>query len=199
MAGYHVAVTPVGKVDAKEVEAALIRAAKILRAPMELRKTVAVPRGSEDVERGQHRAATMIGLLRTAVLQVGPGRMIGGDDPDDPAPLKADAYLFVTDQDLFTAKTDGVFAALVSVKHAAVISVRRIREAFYRRPADPTKQRSRLVKELLRMAGRLHGMAECPSPDCVLAPTKSPADLDAKSEIYCRACAQRLFEGKIRI
>ena len=81
----------------------------------------------------------------------------------------------------------------------SVVSVRRQREAFYRRKADPNRQRSRLVKELLRMAGRLRGLPECTDPECVLAPTRSPCDLDMKEERFCRDCEQRLFEGTIRI
>jgi predicted Zn-dependent protease len=77
--------------------------------------------------------------------------------------------------------------------------VRRLREAFYRRKADPVKQRSRLVKELLRMAGRLRSAPECTDPKCVLAASKMFADLDLKEERYCRQCSLRLFEGTIRI
>ena len=93
----------------------------------------------------------------------------------------------------------GVFAALISAKQIAVISLRRLREDYYRRPADPGKQRSRVVKEILRMAGRLQGLKQCASPDCVLAPSKVIPDIDSKGEMYCRKCSQALFEGTIRI
>jgi predicted Zn-dependent protease len=189
----------VGKLDGEELEAAAARVARGLRQPVEVRANVATPKGAEDTERGQYRAATLLQLLRSAVLHVDPGKLVGSDDPEAKAPPRPDAFIFVTDVDLFTAKSDGVFAALVSGKKTAVVSVRRLREAFYRRRADPTKQRNRLVREVLRMAGRLQGVPECTDPSCVLAPSKMILDLDTKGETFCRACAQRVFEGKLRI
>lgn len=199
MVGIHVAVLPVGKLDPAEVESAVTRAAKVLRRPIEVRQGLKVPRGSEDVERGQHRAATLMGLLRTATVQTDPGKLVGVVDAGTQPPPRPDAFIFVTDVDLFTAKTDGVFAVLDSTQKIAVISVKRLREAFYRRKADPGRQRSRLAKEVLRMTGRLAGLKVCTNPECVLAPSKSVPDLDSKTEMYCRPCAQRLFEGRIQV
>ena len=127
------------------------------------------------------------------------GKVVGSTDPEAKAPPRPIAVVFVTDVDMFTKNTDGVFAALISAKKCAVVSVRRLREAFYRRKADPTRQRTRLVKELLRVAGRMYGMAECGDPQCALAPSKTIADVDAKQERFCRPCEQALFEGRIRI
>jgi len=202
VSGFHIALVPVGKIDVEELRAAAARATKTLRQPVEVRTSVALPRSSEDSERGQHRAATLLGLLRISLLQTKPGEMIGNDDASAKPPHKPDGVIFVTDADLFTAKTDGVYAALISAKGTAVVSVRRLREAYYRRKADPTRQRARLVKEILRMAGRLRGASECGKPDCVLAASKSLKslyDLDAKSESFCRACALRIFEGTMRV
>ena len=78
-------------------------------------------------------------------------------------------------------------------------SVRRLRESFYRRSADLNKQRARLVKEMARMGARLRGAKECADPQCVLAPSRVPADLDLKEERYCRACEQLLFEGRLQV
>ncbi len=199
MSGLHVAVVTIGKLDAEEVSAALARMAKIIRRPVELRDGLPVPQGAEDAERGQHRAATLMERLRREVAKLRPGRMIGSDDAEAKAPLKPDAFIFVTDVDLFTAKTDGVLAALNRGKQCAVISVKRHREAFYRRKANPTKQRARLVKELARMWARLGGMVECADPECVLSGSRTMAALDTKEERFCRGCDQALFEGKIQI
>jgi len=199
MAGFHLAVIPVGKVDAEDLEQAMTRLAKGIRRPVELRGSLPIPRVAEDHERGQHRALTMMAELRSLVPQLEPGKLVGSEDPSAKLPPRADAYIFVTDVDLYTAKTDGVFGALISAKGLALVSLRRVREAFYRRPADLGKQRARLVKELLRMAGRLQGLPECSNPECALAPSKSALDIDTKAEVYCRACSQRLFEGKIQV
>ena len=199
MTDFHIALVPVGKIPGDELKAVASRVAKLWRQPVEVRDSVPVPRASEDAQRGQHRAVHLLGLLRTAALQLRPGVLVGSSDPNATLPARPNGLVFVTDVDLFTAATDGVFAALNSQHGLAVISVRRLREAFYRRPADAARQRSRLTKEVLRMAARLRGVAECVDPQCAVSPSKSIPDLDTKNEGFCRACAQRLFEGKIRV
>jgi predicted Zn-dependent protease len=200
MAGFHLAVVPVGRLETEELEAALSRAAKVLHRPLELREALALPpQSSEDAPRGQHRASVFINRLRDEVQKLRPGRLVGASDAAARAPALADAFLFVTDQDLYTASNDGAIGALLPAKRSAVLSIKRLREAFYRRKADPVRQRTRVVKELLRMWGRLAGAAECPDPTCLLAPTRSTLDLDTKGERFCRACEQRLFEGSARI
>ena len=80
-----------------------------------------------------------------------------------------------------------------------MVSIRRLREAFYKRRADPVRQRARVVKEILRMAGRLAALSECQDPKCVLAPSKSVLDIDTKEERFCRVCEQKFFEGRMQI
>jgi predicted Zn-dependent protease len=47
------------------------------------------------------------------------------------------------------------------------------------------------------MTGRLAGLPECGNVQCVLAPSRGLPDIDAKDERFCRACEQRLLEGKL--
>jgi predicted Zn-dependent protease len=201
VAEFYGVVIPTTKIDADELQAVLSRAAKVLREPLELRGALPVPQGVEDTGRGQFRAATLMTRLKSMVPQLGPGKLVGsaGETTAAKPQLNPGAHIFITDVDMFTEKTDGVLAALLSSKKLAIISVRRLREAFYRRKSDPVKQRARLVKELLRMVGRLRGLRECSDPKCALASSRMLADLDLKDERYCRACEQRMFEGTMRI
>ena len=194
-----VAVVPVGKVPTEEVEAALLRAARVLRRSIELKAALPLPQGVEERERGQFRAAVLMARLRSTFSQLGPGRMIGEGAAQDKPAVRPDAIVFVTDADLFTANSDSVFAAILASQRLGIVSLRRMREAFYRRPADPGKQRARLAKELMRMIARLSGAPECPTIDCVLAPTNMLADLDLKQEKLCRVCSQRMFQGTVRL
>ncbi len=197
---FDVAVVPVGKVKSEELEGALTRATRVLRRTVELRGSLPVPQGVENRERGQFRAATLINRLRASFPQLGPGKMVGAEGGEESKPpLRPDAIVFVTDVDLYTANSDGVFTALLPAKKLGVVSVRRLREAFYRRSADAGKQRTRLTKEIVRAVARLGGMPECSSPQCVLSASNMLADVDLKEEKFCRACAQRLFRGTLRI
>jgi len=195
-----VAVVPVGKVAVEEVEAALSRAARVLRRPLELKTALPLPQGVEERERGQFRAAVLMARLRSTFSQLGPGRMIGGESGASDKPVvRPDAIVFVTDADLFTAKSDSAFAAILASQRLGIVSLRRLREAFYRRTADPGKQRARLAKELIRVVARLTGAPECPTLECALGPTNMLADLDLKQEKLCRACSLRMFQGTVRI
>lgn len=200
MAESRVVVIPTQKLEGAELEAVVSRAVKILRDPLELRDPLPIPQGAEDVGRGQFRASNLMVRLNAMVPQLSPGKLIGPEGTERAKPqLEPDGHLFVTDVDLFTEKSDGVFAAMLPRKKLGVISVRRLRESFYRRKADPGKQRSRQVKEIVRIVARLRGMPQCASPACVLAPSRMLADLDLKEERLCRDCSQRFFTGSVRI
>lgn len=197
--GFHIAAVPIGRLDAGELEPALVRVARAIRQPVELRAALPVPHRAEDADRGQFRVAEMLKLLRDEVVKLAPGRLLGADDERAKPPLRPDAFVFITDVDLFTAKTEGVLGAQNQALGAAVVSVRRLREAFWKRRADPERQRARLIKEILRWWGRLQGLKECADPSCALAPSRGLPDIDAKEEAYCRDCAQNLFSGRLRI
>jgi predicted Zn-dependent protease len=79
------------------------------------------------------------------------------------------------------------------------VSVRRLREAFYKRKADPAKQRARLVKMILYVLGRVRGLPDCSDPGCALSTTTALADIDMKPEKYCSPCWRRMTTGAYRI
>lgn len=198
MSDSSVAVVPVGKIKGEEIEPALARAARVLRQPLELRGRIAVPQGIEDTTRGQFRAATLLQKLRALFPQLGPGTMVGVEEGQNASPPPRPAIiLFVSDADLFTANSDAAFSAMLKPQKLGVVSVRRLREAFYRRSADAVKQRTRITKELIRLAARMQGMPECTDPKCVLAASAMLADIDMKEEKLCRPCSQRKFQGTI--
>jgi len=200
LTAFHTAIITVGKIDAEELRLTTVRVAKLMRTPLEIRGRLPVPQAAHDTERGQYRAAELMKSARSMAPQLGSGTLVGTEGGDEgKPPLKTDGYIFVTDVDLFTANTDGVFAALISKAGLAVSSVRRLRESFYRRSVDLNKQRTRLVKEMARMAARLRGAKECSQPSCVLSASKHLADLDIKEEKLCRDCSLHLFEGTVRI
>ena len=197
---FHIAIISLGKIDEEELQQSAARVARLIRQPVELRGSLPVPQGAKDTERGQFKAATFMKSARSMAPQLGQGKLIGAEGgSDEKPPHKTDGYLFVTDVDLFTSNSDGVFAALMSKSGLSVVSVRRLRESYYRRKADLNKQRARLVKEMARMVGRMRGAKECSDPRCLMSASKHMADLDLKEEAFCRACSLHLFEGTIRI
>lgn len=202
MAAPRVTVVPVGKMDAAEIEAALSRVAKALGGPIELREPIALPKATEDVSRGQHDARSLLVQLRSKLATLRAVKLVGTAPPTAGPPVtlaQPDAALFVTDVDLFTTGTEAVLADAAAPLRTALVSVRRLRESFYRRKADPQRQRARLAKEILRGIGRARGLPDCPDPTCAMSPTQTLHDVDRKSERLCAACLRRLTSGVIRV
>ena len=199
----RVTVVPVGKVDPAEIEAALVRVAKALGGPVELREAVPLPKATENVERAQHDARALMVQLRSKLATLRAVKVVGGAAPTAAgAPVtmaQPEAAVFVTDADLFAPQTEAVLADASGPLKTALVSVRRLRESFYRRKADPQLQRARLAKEILRGIGRARGLKECNDPSCAMSPTQTLHDVDRKGERFCGACLRRLTSGVVRV
>jgi archaemetzincin len=107
--------------------------------------------------------------------------------------------VFVTDVDLYKPQTEGVFGDIDAASRVAVVSLRRLREPFYKRRADSARARARLVKLALYAIGRVRGLPDCRDAACALTTTTALTDIDMKPEKYCAACWRRLTTGAYRI
>lgn len=183
----NLSIVPVGKMDVAEVEATAARIGKVLNAPVTVRPATPVPRAGDDPARGQHLAGPFLGEL------------VARPAARTPEAVAPDVTIFVTDVDLYKPQTDGVFGDVDAVRHAAVLSVRRLREAFYKRKADPARQRARLVKLSLYALGRARGLPDCRDGGCALSTTTALTDIDMKPEKFCASCWRRLTTGAFRI
>jgi predicted Zn-dependent protease len=200
MSELRVVIVPVGRVPLDEIEGALTRVVKVLNRPVELREAAPIPKASEDAARSQHRAGAFLAGARRALPRLKVAKLVGATATGSPvATPKPDATIFLTDVDLFTPSTEGVFGELDRSHGAALLSVRRLREAFYRRKADPAKQRARLVKQILRAIGLIRGRGDCGEPGCAMSPAQVVADIDRKKERYCGPCWKHISTGSFRI
>ncbi len=195
MPDLRVALVPVGKMDGAEVEEAAARVSKVIRGAVEVREPLPHPKSAEDATRGQYGTPAVLAEARGALQRLGLRKTVGGA-----AAAAAPALtVLVTDLDLYAPARDWVLAETDAARRISIVSVRRLREAFYRRKADPGKQRARLAKEILRAVGRLRGLPDCGDPACAMAATLSLADVDRKGERYCAGCWKRLSTGAMRI
>ena len=190
----RLAVVPVGRLDTSELEAAVAHVAKVLHHTVEVREPANLSRAQEDTGRAQFRAGPLLAELRAAAPRLRSVKTVGTPAPGA-ASGPADTLVLVTDVDLFTPSTEGVIDEIDRAHRTALVSVRRLREVFYRRKADPGKQRGRLVKAILRAVGKARGLPDCSDPSCALSSTGALADLDRKAERYCSPCWKRLSEG----
>jgi archaemetzincin len=200
---FRVSIVPVGRIDPQEIESAASRIAKILNRAVALRQPASVPKAGDDPARAQHLAGPFLADLRSQLPRLAVAKEVG-THPQEPAGAQAPVppvavTVFVTDVDLYKPQTDGVFGDIDAPARVAVLSLRRLREAFYKRKVDPAKVRGRLVKLALYALGRALGLPECNDRGCALSATASLADIDVKPEKYCASCWRRMTTGAFRI
>jgi archaemetzincin len=196
----RIAIVPVGHMDPAEVEAAAVRVAKVLNKAVEVREPAPGPKAGHDAARGQHLSGPFLAELKAVLPRLKVAKLAGG--APSPAPVAAatpDVVVFVTDVDLYRPQTEGIFGEVDGPGRVAVVSVRRLREAFYRRKTDPARQRARLVKMILYAIGRVCGLPDCKDVHCAMSTMTALADVDMKPEKYCAACWRRLSTGAFRI
>jgi archaemetzincin len=100
--------------------------------------------------------------------------------------------LLVIPQDLYTKGTDFVFGLARDVCGAAVLSVSRLDNGYYGRPADDAELVDRIAKEGAHEIGHLTGLSHCTDPECVMFPPKTLDELDRKKKALCPACTASL-------
>ena len=100
--------------------------------------------------------------------------------------------LAVSDVDLYAEDLDFVFGQADLVDRVAVVSLTRLREEFYHRPASQSRFLSRAVREAVHELGHTYALTHCPDPHCVMFFSNRLADTDRKSSDFCARCRAKL-------
>jgi archaemetzincin len=62
-------------------------------------------------------------------------------------------------------------------------------------PLDPAAL-DRVTKEAVHELGHLAGLGHCTSPGCVMGPSRTVAEVDAKDSHFCEVCHAAFFRGR---
>jgi archaemetzincin len=106
-------------------------------------------------------------------------------------PPDAAKLLAVTARDLFIPVLTFVFGQAQLGGRAAVVSLARLRQEFYRLPADREIFLERAVKEALHESGHMFGLVHCADRTCAMSLSTGVRQIDSKSASFCRPCAGR--------
>jgi len=98
--------------------------------------------------------------------------------------------LGIVDHDLFVPELNFVFGE-ASAK-AAVISITRLRQTFYRLPEDQGLFHRRVLTEAVHELGHTDGLEHCQNPRCVMFFSNSLSDTDRKGPGFCTRCRKNL-------
>ncbi len=98
--------------------------------------------------------------------------------------------LGIVDHDLFVPELNFVFGE--AGPKAAVISLTRLRQTFYRLPENQNLFHRRVLTEAVHELGHTFGLGHCENPRCVMFFSNSLADTDRKGSEFCPSCKNRL-------
>jgi archaemetzincin len=114
-------------------------------------------------------------------------------------PADAAKLLAVTERDLFIPVLTFVFGHAQLAGRAAVVSLARLRQEFYRLPPDREIFLERAVKEALHESGHMFGLVHCADRTCAMSLSTGVRQIDGKSASFCAPCAARARKAVNRI
>ena len=98
--------------------------------------------------------------------------------------------LGIVDHDLFVPELNFVFGE--AGPKAAVISLTRLRQTFYRLPEDQDLFHRRVLTEAVHELGHAYGLGHCGNSRCVMSFSNSLSDTDRKGPEFCPKCIKHL-------
>ena len=107
-------------------------------------------------------------------------------------PADAAKLLAVTARDLFIPVLTFVFGHAQLSGKAAVVSLARLRQEFYRLPPDGEIFEERAVKEALHESGHMFGLVHCANRTCAMSLSTGVRQIDGKGASFCGPCTARV-------
>lgn len=98
--------------------------------------------------------------------------------------------LGIVDRDLYVPQLNFVFGE--ASRKAAVISITRLRQAFYHLPEDQSLFHQRVLTEAVHELGHTFGLGHCENSRCVMFFSNSLMDTDRKGSEFCQKCKGKL-------
>ncbi len=94
--------------------------------------------------------------------------------------------LGIVDHDLYVPQLNFVFGEAST--RAAVISLTRLRQSFYKLPDGQELFRKRVLTEAVHELGHTFGLGHCEDPQCVMFFSNSLMETDRKGFEFCLRC-----------
>jgi archaemetzincin len=173
----NILLVPVGEIDKKVIERLQSGLGKIFNKQVEAGQGMSQPDYAYDKKRNQYLSTAILKVLMEQKEYMVFGKVLG-----------------VVDQDLYVPELNFVFGE--AGQKAAVISLTRLRQEFYRLPQDQSLYYRRALTEAVHELGHTYGLGHCENPRCVMFFSNSLMDTDMKGPEFCSQCKTKL--SKVR-
>jgi archaemetzincin len=118
-------------------------------------------------------------------------RAIAETVPDD-----ATRALGIIEEDLSIPMLTFVFGQAQLQGRLALMSLARLRQEFYKLPANRELMFTRVIKEALHELGHTFGLVHCPTSACVMTLANDIQHVDGKKSEFCGGCALLLRDAQ---
>jgi archaemetzincin len=168
---------PVGEIDKKVIERLQVDLGKIFDKQVEVGQGMPHPDYAYNKKRNQYLSTAILKTLMEQKEYMAYGKVLG-----------------VVDQDLYVPELNFVFGE--AGQKAAVISLTRLRQEFYRLPQDQNFFHKRALTEAVHELGHTYGLGHCRNSHCVMFFSNSLMDTDRKGPQFCPECKIKLPRGE---
>jgi len=164
-----------GSVDSQLLEEVARKTADIFGASYRIGDQIPIPQSAYDPSRQQYYALAMVGAVPSASEPGAPHR------------------LAVTEVDIYAPEVRFYFGYWDMQGKRAVVSLARLRpEAYQGGSPNHDLLVRRAVAEAVHQLAHTYGIQHCAVPGCVMTPSISLADTDAKDGHFCEQCQPKV-------
>jgi archaemetzincin len=168
---------PVGRIDQQVIEKLQVDLHKIFNKQVGVGQGMPHPDDAYNKKRNQYLSTAILRSLMEQKEYMVYGKVLG-----------------VVDQDLYVPELNFVFGE--AGQKAAVISLTRLRQEFYRLPQDWNLFYKRALTEAVHELGHTYGLGHCKIPHCVMFFSNSLMDTDRKGPEFCPECNRNISREK---
>lgn len=136
-----------------------------------LEDVIPVPQDTYNARRRQYYSNGVLAKMRDYVSRFDVDRVLG-----------------VTEVDLYASGLNFVFGEAQCPGRIAIISLCRLKPAFYGQQADRESFVERSMKEAVHEVGHTLGLRHCHNPACIMFFSNSIVDTDRKKLGFCERC-----------
>ena len=169
----HLRIIPINALDTAFLSRLALCLEERFLYAVSVERGLAVPRSAVNSARGQLFLSTLYGrILRNH--PEGEGLLLG-----------------ITDFDLYKTSHRFIFGDADQQRRIAVVSIHRLRSAFYGEESDENQLFHRTLKECVHEIGHALGLKHCYNARCAMYYSNSVFETDNKMSHFCEMCDRR--------